>query len=112
MAGKTQHDREVGLSRQQTCQDRTLHGKTGRKRYPTGPLYDLSEEAFERYRRLEDEFGLWEVYTKDTETACWCYPFKRTSSDVIKQELPYRRVLEEKHKSGRSRGVPLVVPEP
>lgn len=64
------------------------------------PLYDLSEEAFERYRQqLEDEFGLWEGYAKGFQrTACWCCPFQTVQQyDVIKQELPLCwEVLERK----------------
>ena len=56
------------------------------------PLFDLSEEAFEKYKQaLEEEFGLWEGYKKGfVRTACWCCPFQtKQQYDTIKKELPF-----------------------
>jgi len=56
------------------------------------PLFDLSEEAFEKYKQaLEEEFGLWEGYQKGfVRTACWCCPFQtKQQYDTIKKELPF-----------------------
>lgn len=56
------------------------------------PLFDLSEEAFEKYKKdLEEGFGLWEGYKKGfVRTACWCCPFQtKQQYDTIKKELPF-----------------------
>jgi len=56
------------------------------------PLFDLSEEAFEKYKKgLKENFGLWEGYEKGfVRTACWCCPFQtKQQYDTIKKELPF-----------------------
>ena len=56
------------------------------------PLFDLSEEAFEKYKKdLEEGFGLWEGYKKGfIRTACWCCPFQtKQQYNTIKKELPF-----------------------
>lgn len=73
------------------------------------PLFDLSDEAFERYQRqLEEEFGLWEGYAKGFQrTACWCCPFQtKQQYETIKKELPFLwAVLERKAKEWEFQGV-------
>ena len=72
------------------------------------PLYNLSEDAFERYKgQLDDEFGLWEGYAKGFQrTACWCCPFQTVQQyDMIKKELPLCwGVLERKAKEWKFQG--------
>ncbi len=72
------------------------------------PLFDLSDEAFERYKRqLEEEFGLWEGYAKGFQrTACWCCPFQtKQQYETIKKELPFLwAVLERKAKEWEFQG--------
>lgn len=72
------------------------------------PLFDLSDEAFERYKRqLEEEFGLWEGYAKGFQrTACWCCPFQtKKQYETIKKELPFLwAVLERKAKEWEFQG--------
>lgn len=56
------------------------------------PLWDLSEQAFEKYKNLlKEQFGLWEGYDKGfVRTACWCCPFQTVQQyDTIKKELPF-----------------------
>jgi len=71
-------------------------------------LFDLSDEAFERYKRqLEEEFGLWEGYAKGFQrTACWCCPFQtKQQYETIKKELPFLwAVLERKAKEWEFQG--------
>jgi len=72
------------------------------------PLFDLSDEAFERYKsQLEEEFGLWEGYEKGFQrTACWCCPFQtKQQYETIKKELPFLwAVLERKAKEWEFQG--------
>ncbi len=56
------------------------------------PIYDLSEKAFEKYKKqLIETFGIWEGYERGfVRTACWCCPFQRkVQYDVMQKELPF-----------------------
>lgn len=73
------------------------------------PLYDLSEEGFEKYKSmLEAEFGIWEGYSRGfVRSACWCCPFQRkVQYETIKRELPFLwEVLKRKAEEWEFQGV-------
>lgn len=76
--------------------------------YLFNPLWDLSDEAFEKYQQiLIDEFGIWEGYSKGfVRTACWCCPFqRRVQYDTLKKELPFMwEILKRKAKEWEFHG--------